>query len=133
LIDQAVMQLDRDCIVYGYNQWKPVLRESLKNIFTHVQFNRLSKDLKFDWDVRPTGLTLEQWLGLFHYFLHEVSKDKQSLVMGAEQGLKSQQRKLHKTHRTSVRRDTAKKSENSNPLMLLLKTLISRLCMQCQE
>lgn len=104
LMEPNVTQLYRDFVVYGYNQWKPTLQESLRKIFTQEQFKRLSKDLKFDTNVPPTGLTFEQWLGLFQYFSKGVSKEKQSLVVDAELHLKSQQKKLHKTRRTSVKR-----------------------------
>jgi len=109
LVEPNVMQLYRDFIVYGYNQWQPTLRESLKKILTHEQFKRLSKVLKFDWNITPTGLAFEQWLGLFQYFLKGVSKEKQSLVIDSEQCLKNQQKKLHKTHRTKVRKGNFKK------------------------
>lgn len=101
LVETNLTQLYRDFVVYGYNQWKPTLLESLRKLFTHEQFKRLSKDLKFDMDTPTSGLTFEQWLGLFQYFSKGVSKEKQSFVLGAEQHLKSQQKKLHKIHRTN--------------------------------
>lgn len=103
LIEPTIMQLYRDFVVFGYSQWKPTLRESFNKVFSHEQFRRLSKDLNFDWNVQPTGLSFEQWLGLFHYFIKGVSKEKQSFITGVEQHLKSQQKKLTKTHRTNIR------------------------------
>ena len=108
LVEPNVMQLYRDFVVFGYNQWKLTLRESFGKVFSYEQFRRLSKDLKFDWTVQPTGLTFEQWLGLFHYFLKGASKEKQSVVLGAEHELKNQQKKLTKTHRTSAGRRSSR-------------------------
>ena len=95
-------QLYRDFVVYGFNQWKPTLVKAFKKIFTHEQFKRLSKDLKFALSARPTDLTFEQWLGLFNYFLINVEVDKKDVVRGAEQWLKKQQAKLKKVHRTRL-------------------------------
>ncbi len=93
-------QLYRDFVVYGFNQWKGTLRESLKGIFTNKQFDRLAGDLNFSVSAKPTSLRFEQWLGLFNYFLHGIDRSKQVLVWGAERRLREQQRRLKKIHRT---------------------------------
>lgn len=110
MVEQVLMQLYRDFVIFGHNQWKPTLRESLSKIFSQEQLKRQSKDLKFDWNVEPSGLTFEQWLGLFNYFIKGVSKEKQLLVVGSEQQLKGQQNKLTKTHRTSASHRRFKKT-----------------------
>jgi len=41
LVKREQSQLYRDFVVYGFNQWKPSVKESLNKIFTHNQFNKL--------------------------------------------------------------------------------------------
>jgi len=102
LVEKEDSQLYRDFIVYGFNQWKSNLKKGFKKVFTHQQFSRLAKDLKFDLSSQPTDLTFEQWLGLFKYFLVNIEEKKKFLVKGAEQWLRKQQSRLQKTHRTRL-------------------------------
>lgn len=102
LIEQKNSQLFRDFVVYGFNQWKPNLKQAFKKVFTHQQFSKLAKDLKFDLLSKPTDLTFEQWMGLFDYFLVGVSREKQDLVKGAEENLKKRESRLQKIHRTRL-------------------------------
>jgi len=104
LVEKEQARLYRDFIVYGFNQWKPTLEKSLKKIFTHEQFKRLSKNLGFERTAQPTDLTFEQWLGLFKYFLTGVEEKKKELIYGAEATLKQQQARLQKIHRTRFKK-----------------------------
>lgn len=104
MVEAEQRQLYRDLIVYAFNAKKPILKKALDDIFTHNQFKRLAKDLHFYLQATPTELTFEQWLGLFKYFLVGVIEEKRQLVAGAEAGLKQQQKKLDKVHRTSSAR-----------------------------
>jgi len=100
LIDESQAQIYRDFVVYGFTQWKSNLKRAFKKIFTYKQFKKLSYDLKIDKSTLLTDLTFEQWLELFKCFLTKVDIFKKSLVTGAENKLKKQQKHLHKIHRT---------------------------------
>lgn len=93
-------QLYKDFVVYSFNQWKPTLKEALKNIFSDPQFTRLSNDLKFSSKSKPTELSFNQWFGLFNFFVKGTDLSKRAIVIGAESKLKAQQSKLDKIHRT---------------------------------
>ena len=95
-------QLYKDFVVYSFNQWKPTLKEGLKNIFSDIQFTRLSNNLKFSINSKPTDLTFDQWLGLFNFFVCGTDISKKVLINGAESKLKTQQSKLDKIHRTRI-------------------------------
>lgn len=76
LIREEDMSLYRRFVRFGFGSWKKNLKLAFKPIFTYEQWKRLSRDLRFPLDVRPTELTFEQWLGLFHCFQHRVSAEK---------------------------------------------------------
>ena len=100
LVNNEYTQLYRNFIVYAFGQWKPTLRGGLKEIFSGTQLNKLSQNLNFHRNVKPTDLRFEQWLGIFNYFSKAVSEDKKILVFGAEKKLRKQQSRLQKNHRT---------------------------------
>ncbi len=54
----------RDC--FG----APTMRAALGGRFTWRQIARLSRDLRFSRDARPSRLTFPQWLALFRFFEH---------------------------------------------------------------
>lgn len=100
LVEQKQIQLYKDFIVYAFNQWKPTLKQGLGKIFSGIQYNKLSHNLNFYKDSKPTDLNFEQWIGIFNYFLIGVSEEKKRIVFGSEKKLKKQQSKLQKIHRT---------------------------------
>ena len=100
LVKEEHVQPYRDFVVYGFNQWKDTFKKALGKIFTHEQFKRLARNLKFDLSAVPTDLNFEQWLGLFEYFLIGVEESKRTLVYGSYKTLKRQQSRLQKIHRT---------------------------------
>jgi 16S rRNA A1518/A1519 N6-dimethyltransferase RsmA/KsgA/DIM1 with predicted DNA glycosylase/AP lyase activity len=65
---------------YGFGTWKHSLKLIFKPVFTYAQWKRLSKDLHFPLDAVPSGLTFEQWLGLFECFKQRVPRNKQVCV-----------------------------------------------------
>lgn len=105
LVEDREIKLYRDFIAYSFGQWKPTLREGLKSIFTDTQFARLSKDLKFSINAKPTELNFDMWLGLFNFFKQGVDINKRKIVFGSESRLWEQQSKLSKIHRTRTDND----------------------------
>lgn len=102
LVDKERTQLYRDFIIYGLNQWKPMLKKSLEKIFTYKQFKKLTKSLGLNKSAVPTDLSFQQWLELFNYFLIGVEEYKKGLVYGSEALLKNQQTRIKKVHRTRL-------------------------------
>lgn len=104
IVKQDQAQLYKDFIVYAFNQWKPTLKQALRKIFTGAQYNKLSYNLNFNINSRPTDLNFEQWIAMFDYFITGVSEEKKKFVLGSEQRLKKQQNKLRKIHRTRIKK-----------------------------
>ena len=77
-------------VCFGFSGRKRNLRLTFKPIFTYTQWKRLSKNLSFPINAKPTTLTIEQWLGLFEFFQHGVSDTKQTRIreFGSGQGKK---------------------------------------------
>lgn len=88
----------RDFVIYGYNQWKPTVREAYKNIFSYKQFEILGN--KIDVDKKPTQLNIKDWIDLFNTYLNYVSISKKSRIQGFEKRLKYKHQNLIKSHRT---------------------------------
>jgi 23S rRNA (adenine-N6)-dimethyltransferase len=55
-------------IKYGFSAWRKDLKLNYKNIFSHNQWKRLSRDLDFSVHAKPSELRFRQWLGLFELF-----------------------------------------------------------------
>jgi 23S rRNA (adenine-N6)-dimethyltransferase len=72
--------LYRRFVQYGFGTWKHSLKLIFKPVFGYEQWKRLSKDLHFPLDTIPSGLTFEQWLGLFECFKERVPGNKQAYV-----------------------------------------------------
>lgn len=96
-------QLFRDFVVYGYTKWTPSVLESFKEVFTNRQRSIIAKSQKLI-GVKPTELTIDQWIGLYKTFRQYVSEDKKDLVHGGEERLKQKQSKLEKSYRTREKR-----------------------------
>jgi 23S rRNA (adenine-N6)-dimethyltransferase len=94
--DQALF---RDFVVYGYNQWKPTVVEAFKNIFTDRQLVIMTNNLDLA-NLKPSQLTVQQWIGMFDVFVNLVPPVKIQLVRGAEKRLRSKQAGMVKQHRT---------------------------------
>ena len=72
--------LFRSFVRYGFGRWKKSLKLIFKPVFTYEQWKRLSRDLHFPIDATPSGLTFEQWLGLFAFFKQRVPSQKQACL-----------------------------------------------------
>lgn len=99
LVKPESRQWFRDFVVYGYNQWQPTILNAFREIFSPRQRNIIKKELKIR-GVKPSDLTLEQWLKLFETFIVYVPSDKKEIVRDVEERLERQQRGLRKWHRT---------------------------------
>lgn len=74
----------KNFIIYTLNQQKPLLKLRLNKIFTRDQFYKLSKDLNFNINVTAQDLSLNQWIGLFKYYITGVEPAKKSLTQNAQ-------------------------------------------------
>ena len=91
----------RDFVVYAFRQGSPSLKKALDGILTDTQFRRLSDDLGFGLQARPSDLDVQQWLTLFRFFSTRVDKDRRRPTLGAQQRLCRQQLRPRKRHRAS--------------------------------
>ncbi|RPJ18862.1 MAG: 23S ribosomal RNA methyltransferase Erm [Chloroflexi bacterium] len=80
LVREEDALLYRSFVRYGFGRWKHSLKAIFKPVFTYPQWKHLSKDLHFPMDAIPSGLTFEQWLGLFECFKQRVPRNKQAQV-----------------------------------------------------
>jgi len=96
LIDLKYKIQYRDFIIYGFNQWKPNVRQALRKVFSNLQLKILATNWNFNLDSRPSDLTFEQWLGLYKDFLELVPPYKQKVIKGSEVSLTKQQQGMRK-------------------------------------
>ena len=78
LLQREDETLYRDFVSYGFQRWKRNLRLAFKHFFTYKQWKYLSRDLNFPLNVTPTGLSFEQWLGLYQGFKHLTGQERQT-------------------------------------------------------
>ncbi len=100
LIREQDRQLYEDFIVYSFGQWKPTLREGLKQMFTNNQYTKLANSLGLPNRAVPTQLDFKQWLGLFNYLLQGVDDTRKQVVAGSAIKQIREQAKLQKVNRT---------------------------------
>jgi 23S rRNA (adenine-N6)-dimethyltransferase len=65
LIEKQDESLYRAFVTRGFCSWRPSARLALKHDFSYGHWKRLSRELKFPLNARPSELTFAQWLGLF--------------------------------------------------------------------
>ena len=68
LIEAQDVASYRDFVQYGFARWKPNLKLAFKNVFTYKQWKRLARELEFPLNATPTGLSCDQWVGLYYGF-----------------------------------------------------------------
>ncbi len=56
----------------GFGAWRKNLKLNYKNIFSHHQWKKLSRDLEFPIRAKPSELRYRQWLGLFDFFKRNI-------------------------------------------------------------
>lgn len=99
LVTKKDRQHFRDFVVYGYNQWAPTILQAFKKIFSNKQLEIISKTQKLE-GLKPSELSITQWIELFHTYCQYVPEPKQRLVKTSEKHLKFEQKKLDKWHRS---------------------------------
>ena len=72
LISSGDLSFFRHLVHCGFGGRKKNLRLNLKRVFTYQQCKRLSKDLGFSLNARPSEINIEQWLGLLNCFKKRV-------------------------------------------------------------
>jgi 23S rRNA (adenine-N6)-dimethyltransferase len=100
LVNTADRQFFRDFVVYMFTHWQPHLTTPLNDLFTRRQRQFMERELGFDLDVKPTSISLEEWLALFDQLQRVSDAHIRRRLAGSEQRLLQQQRALQKIHRT---------------------------------
>lgn len=93
------LQEFRDFVVYGYIQWQPTVLDAFRKVFSYKQSKIIANSFAFV-KLKPTELSLTQWVDLFHTYRTHVNEGKRKLVWGSERQLKQNQARLQKQHRT---------------------------------
>lgn len=99
LVEKESCQWFRDFVIYGYNQWQPTILDAFKKVFSPRQRDILERELGIR-GLKPSDLTIDQWLELFKTFTTYVPPDRKRFVWGAEERLEKKQKNLKKWHRT---------------------------------
>ena len=102
MISPKYHSLYKDFVVYGYNQWKPTLLEAFHCIFTRKQLDVITQNLNLN-GLKPSELTLDQWIKIFEVFIKLTSQDKKDLIKGAEKKLRLKQKGMQKIFRTRAK------------------------------
>ncbi|HEY7341935.1 MAG TPA: 23S ribosomal RNA methyltransferase Erm [Ktedonobacterales bacterium] len=100
LVNAADRKLFRDFVVYLFTHWQPYQTTPLNEIVTRQQRRFMERELGFDIDVKPTSISLEEWLALFDQLKRVGDAQIRRRLAGSEQRLLHQQRALQKIHRT---------------------------------
>jgi len=72
LIPPADMSIYERIIKCGFGAWRKNLKSNYKNVFSHNQWKRLSRDLRFPIRAKPSELRFRQWLGLFEFYRKNI-------------------------------------------------------------
>lgn len=91
-----------DFIVYTFNQSTPNIVEGLSKVFGMQTLLRLTRELGFSQNLKPSELDFTHWLDLFVFFLKNVDKKHQTIVDGSFTRQSRQQAGLEKINRTRV-------------------------------
>lgn len=102
LVDFGSIDLYRDFVVYGFNQWKPTILEAFSKVFSDKQLEIMKNSYKLD-KLKPSELTIEQWTRMFDSFNKYVFQDKKNIVKGSERELRLKQKVMQKQHRMRQR------------------------------
>jgi 23S rRNA (adenine-N6)-dimethyltransferase len=98
-ISNSNYQEYRDFVTYGFNQWKPTIVEAFKNIFSYKQTKIIKENLNLA-NLKPTELTIKQWIELFKIYMTYVPDAKKKEVKGYESYFNSKHKGIKKEHRT---------------------------------
>ncbi|KPL08344.1 hypothetical protein AMJ86_00900 [bacterium SM23_57] len=72
LVSPIDMSIYKRFIKCGFGARRRNLKSNCKNIFSHKQWQRLSRDLAFSMQAKPSELHFGQWLGLFGFFKKNI-------------------------------------------------------------
>ena len=100
LVNAAYRQLFRDFVVYIFTHWQPHMTTTLNDLFTRRQRQFIERELGLDLDMKPTSISLEEWLALFDQLQRIGDAHIRRRLAGSEGRLLQQQRALQKIHRT---------------------------------
>jgi 23S rRNA (adenine-N6)-dimethyltransferase len=102
LVGPDYQQLYRDFVVAIFTAWRPSVRAAVAHAIGPNAAGQLLR--RATGTERPSQVTFARWLTMFQGFV-TMPPDVTRLVLGAEQRLRAQQRRLTRIHRTRVPRD----------------------------
>lgn len=102
LVLESDRQEFRDFVVYGYNRWAPTALDAFRDVFSKKQISLIARSQSLA-GMKPSDLSVDQWLHLFRTYREYADSKKKHLVVGSEKRLRNTQAKLQKSHRTRRR------------------------------
>lgn len=99
-----------DFVVFTFNQFKPNVVEGLAQIFGRGTLLKLSRDLNFPSNAKPSELEFQAWVQLFNFFSKQIDTKNKARVVGSANRLFKLQKGLEKVHRTRTDKDWKKYS-----------------------
>ncbi len=102
LVSRADRQLFRDFVIYIFTHWQPYHASPLNDLFTRQQRRFMERELGLHLDVKPTSISLGEWLALFNQLKQVCDAQTWRRLAGSEHCLLHQQHGLQKIHRTRI-------------------------------
>src|SRR5690606_24985744 len=93
-----------DFVTYGFSQFEPNILLGLKKILSEHKITKLAKQHSFSTDSKPSQLSFQKWLVLFHEFMSSSNNKQKNTIKNSFNELQKQQQGLQKTHRTRLAR-----------------------------
>jgi 23S rRNA (adenine-N6)-dimethyltransferase len=104
LVAASQRSLYRDFVVACFTAWRPSVAAALDRALGARAARELLRQADVEGEGKPSELPFARWLGLFSAFAR-MPDEATRRVVGAEQRLRAQQKRLRKIHRTRVPRD----------------------------
>ena len=89
----------RSFVIYGFNRCSPGVLDAFKKIFSYNQIRLIKKSQNIQ-NLKPSDLSVNQWIMLFDIYKDHVSEDKKAIIRRGENKFRAEQKKLKKWNRS---------------------------------
>lgn len=104
LVAPSGRRLYRDFVTACFTAWRPSISTALVRAVGRRAARQMLGSVAVDPSVRPSEVRFTAWLELFRAFAR-MPREVTDRIRGAERGLRKEQARLRKRHRTRVPRD----------------------------
>ena len=98
--DYAVEIKFRDFISYLFSRSRPILKDSLKNIFSNAQISIILRENTLNQSTHIKQVSFETWISIFKSYITHTSDETKRKVIGTYKNLLKEQSRLQKINRT---------------------------------